>query len=73
VSCGLISVDWQTSVDFVHCPPGFWNVTSCEASLWLVTMTTIGPAPKCAGDTETLLGPTNAVTLIGAAGRGLFL
>ena len=74
VSPGLIGpVDWVTS----SLPPDpavdVWNVTSCELLLWLVTMTTIGPAPNELGDTETRLAPTKAVTLMGDGGRGSFL
>jgi hypothetical protein len=74
VSPGLIGpVDCVTS----PLPPDplteVWNVTSCELLLWLVTMTTIGPAPNEFGETETRLAPTNAVTLIGDGGRGSFL
>ena len=45
-----------TSLAALPPPRLFWNVTSWEVSLWLLTMTTMGPAPS----TE-LLRTTNPV------------
>ena len=49
--------------------PPVSNVSACSASVWLDTISRIGPAPNRRGETATLLVGIAAVTLIDAGGR----
>src|SRR3954471_2932762 len=49
------------------------TVTCCEAPVWLVTISVIGPAPNLCGETATWRLLIEAETMIGAGGRGSLL
>ena len=69
---GLIGVVENVRPGWEPPSSSVWNVTSCALEDWLLTISTIGPAPKRCGETLTFELVMAAVTLIGAGGRGLF-